>query len=526
VKDVELPASLRVLLTSRVDRVPELEKDVLRAASVVGHVIPTDLIELMVPMEADELHDALERLHDRGFLIRSDGAADGSSYDFRHAMTREAVYSDMLVRDRKELHGRVMTAIEQRYEDRISQHIENLAEHAIRAEAWQKAADYCRRSAKKTTFRNSNNEAVRFLEQALDALSRSPDDAASRAALVDVRLEMRFPLFKLGRTSEVADQLGRAEKLAVQLSDHRRLALLYTYESHIRWLFGQSDAALAAARRAEDAASAIDDRALRARARFQEGLVLMTRGDYPAAIDAIAGVLQHATAEYEAGSYPDAALAVTAQCYLSRIHAELGRFEQAQRYLDASLELANKIDNAFSSQFVAIAAGYLSLCRGEAGAAIASFEQARDIAIAADARLMVPVPTGFLGMAYAATGRTKDAIESLKHAVSDADAMNHRAGQPARLAALARAYLAEGELGAAVSNAAAAANMARVQVEPNGEAAALRVLGETWLAQTPPDRDAARRSFERARRIAEEHRLAPLANDCRQRLVQLDDCVV
>jgi tetratricopeptide (TPR) repeat protein len=525
VSDIELPVTLRALLTSRVDRLPEIEKGVLQAASVVGPVVPTELVGLIVTIAPDRLRSALQRLHEGGFLTPSETATDGSSYDFRHALTREAVYADMLIRSRRDLHARVLTAIEQHYQDRIAEHVEALAEHAIHAENWQKAADYCRQSARKATFRNSNGEAVRFLEQALGALARLPDGGETRGAQIDVHLEMRFPLFKLGRTDEVAQHLGSAAPLASTLQDHRRLALLHTYESHIRWLFGESDAALDAAREAIAAAGAIPDRALEARARFQEGLIWMTRGAYPRAIEAIAGVLDYAEVEYKAGSYPDAAIAVTAQTYLSRIDAELGKFDSAQHHLDAAHALAEEIDNTFSRLFVATADGFLCLCRGDAEAAIPLFERARGIAVAADSRLMIPVPTGFLGMAYAAVGRTEDALHRLNDAIADADSMDHRAGQPIRLAALARACLASGDIAAARRHAKAAAQMARVQIEPNGEAAALRAMGEAWLAGTDADVDAARQSIAEALRIADAHGLSPLAGECRALMSRIESSV-
>jgi class 3 adenylate cyclase/tetratricopeptide (TPR) repeat protein len=526
VTDIELPVTLRALLTSRIDRLAELEKDVLQAASVVGHVVPTELLELIVSIAPVRLRDALQRLHAGGFLRPSGSNADGSSYDFRHALTREAVYADMLISSRRELHATVLTAIEQHYHDRIAEHVESLTEHAIRAEAWEKAADYCRQSARKATFHNSNGEAVRFLEQALSALSRCPDGSENRGAQIDVRLELRFPLFKLGRTDEVAQHLSSAAPLALALQDPRRLALLRTYESHIRWLFGESDEALAAARAAVEAAAAVPDRALEARARFQEGLVWMTRGEYSRAIDAIGGVLAYAqVGNNKAGSYPDAALAVTAQCYLSRINAEMGVFGAAQRHLNAARELSEGIDDTFSRLFVATAAGYLCLCRGEADAAIPLFERARGIAVAADSRLMIPVPTGFLGMAYAAVGRTEEALRRLNDAVADADAMHHHAGQPTRLAALARACLAAGQVDAARTHAKAAADMARAQIERNGEAAALRVMGEASLVGSQTDPAAARQWITEALRIADAHGLMPLAGECRQLMASLDSYV-
>jgi tetratricopeptide (TPR) repeat protein len=233
-------------------------------------------------------------------------------------------------------------------------------------------------------------------------------------------------------------------------------------------------------------------------------------------------VLDYAEVEYKAGSYPDAAIAVTAQSYLSRIDAELGNFDAAQHHLDAAHALSEEIDNTFSRLFVATAAGFLCLCRGDAATAIPLFERARGIAVVADARLMIPVPTGFLGMAYAAVGRTEEALRRLNDAIADADAMNHRAGQPIRLAALARACLAAGDVAAAHSHAKAAAEMARVQIEPNGEAAALRAMGEAWLAGTDADGAAARRSIAQALRIADEHGLTPLADECRALLSRIE----
>ena len=71
-------------------------------------------------------------------------------------------------------------AIETLHPDRLGEHVERLAQHALRGEVWPKAVAYLRQAAAKAVARSANREAVSCLEQALGVLrasAREPRDA-------------------------------------------------------------------------------------------------------------------------------------------------------------------------------------------------------------------------------------------------------------------------------------------------------------------------------------------------------------
>jgi hypothetical protein len=64
--------------------------------------------------------------------------------------------------------------IERLYPDRLSEHVERLADHAFRGEVWDKAVTYLRQAGAKALARSTNREAAVFLEQALVAIPNLP----------------------------------------------------------------------------------------------------------------------------------------------------------------------------------------------------------------------------------------------------------------------------------------------------------------------------------------------------------------
>jgi predicted ATPase/class 3 adenylate cyclase len=514
---IELPVTLRALISTRVDRLPPVEKEILQAASVIGQQVPQDILASIVQHDAASLDQALRGLAAGQFLILRTPEPD-VEYEFRHALKREAVYQSILLRQRRKMHGNVVAAIERLHRHRIGEYSESLAEHAQRAEDWSRAVSYLRQSANKATARNSNRAAVNFLSKALGAAEALPDGPTKTPALVDILLQHRYPLFKLGELAQVSRILARAADLVRALDDPARLSLLHAYRSHILWVGGESLLALQEARASAEAARRIPDEGLVVRARFQEGMVLAYRGEYSAGIAALSEMLKHIMSGFGAGAYPDASMATTAQSYLARAHAEIGDFERSRHYVDAALELADKIENAFNQAFAALSAGFLHLSLGDAQAAIEWLERAREKAIESETQYLVPLPSGFLGMAYVTAGQADRAIAVLEDVIRQADAIGFRAGQPYRLAALGRAYLANGRPDDAFLAATEALAMARMHGEIFGEATALCVLAETAQASSAEKSPEAREYLSRALELARTHGLAPLERQCARAL--------
>src|SRR5262249_24086536 len=147
-------------------------------------------------------------------------------YTFKHALTHEVAYGSVLQERRRDLHARLVEAIETLHPDRLGEQVERLAQLALRGEMWAKAVADLRQAAAQAVARSANREAVPWLEQALDALSHLPESAETRELAIDLRLDLQVPLNNLGEIERLLDYLHEAEPLAEALGDLRRTALV------------------------------------------------------------------------------------------------------------------------------------------------------------------------------------------------------------------------------------------------------------------------------------------------------------
>jgi DNA-binding NarL/FixJ family response regulator len=101
--DGALPSGLAELLLSRVERVSDAAQQVLRAAAVAGRRVDDDLVRAASGLPEAEYLEAVREAVAHQLLV-PDGA-DG--YAFRHALLREAIYTDLLPGERTRLHSRL-----------------------------------------------------------------------------------------------------------------------------------------------------------------------------------------------------------------------------------------------------------------------------------------------------------------------------------------------------------------------------------------------------------------------------------
>jgi DNA-binding CsgD family transcriptional regulator len=104
----DLPPSLRDVLLSRVDALSADARRLLRTASVAGRTVPERLLAEVSGLAEPELFAALREAVE-SHLLQVDSRGNG--YAFRHALTRDAVYEDMLPGERVRLHAAYGTAL-------------------------------------------------------------------------------------------------------------------------------------------------------------------------------------------------------------------------------------------------------------------------------------------------------------------------------------------------------------------------------------------------------------------------------
>jgi ATP/maltotriose-dependent transcriptional regulator MalT len=98
----ELPPSLRDVLLARTERVSDTAQRVLRLASVAGVRVDDRLLAAVAGRREDELYAGLREAVDHHLLTVDES---GAGYAFRHALTRDAVYHDILPGERARLHA-------------------------------------------------------------------------------------------------------------------------------------------------------------------------------------------------------------------------------------------------------------------------------------------------------------------------------------------------------------------------------------------------------------------------------------
>ena len=523
VEVLRVPDSLRGLLDARVDRLGDVDKDVLQAAAVVGTSVPEDLLRTVVRLEPAALRPALERLFAAGFLVEAGTAEGGGTprYAFRHGLIRDAAYNGILLRNRVRMHQAVLDALEQRAGGEADADL--LADHAMQAEAWPKAVIYARTAAARARDRYANPESARYYKQALAAASHTQDQAERERTVLGLHIDIREPLFRLGHVHALRPHLDEAVSLADRHNDPGQLGHSHALRSHVLWLAGRPDEAEAAAAEVRRIAHSQRDAALAVRAQFQSALVHLSASRIPEIVAALQEVLDHlGHPPPQRGRYGlDAALAITALCYLARAQTAAGAFAAARQAVATAREYASAAASQQSWIYVHTAAGVLLTAEGHPHRAAHELEQAVDACTQADMRLLRPVACGFHALALIESRQAAKGTALAQESVTEAEQMGFLALHPLRLGILAQGNLVLNRLDEAETAARLGRDLARTIKEPGAEAYAAGLLGE--IARRRGDEASAIALLGAGQRQAEALGLHPLAACLRQRIEDPDN---
>src|SRR3984957_13443702 len=164
-----LPSGLAALLMSRVERVSDAAQQVLRAASVAGRRSGDNLVRAASGLP-DAAYDEAVREAVANQLLVPDGA-DG--YAFRHALLREAVYSDLLPGERTRLHGQPAAPL-----SGVPGAAAELAHHSLASHDVPGAFAASIRAGNEARRLGAPTEAHRHYDRALSLWDRVDDPAA------------------------------------------------------------------------------------------------------------------------------------------------------------------------------------------------------------------------------------------------------------------------------------------------------------------------------------------------------------
>lgn len=165
---LQLPETLRDLVLGRLERLRPTTVGTLAAASVIGARFGYEALRRVRAIDEVELTNDLRQAVDEQLVVE-EREGTGSVFAFRHALTREVIYDDLLLPERQRLHLLVAAALV------ADEH----APPAIVAEHWsaggdrRKAAQAYEAAGNAALAVNAPAEAVAHFEAAIMASGRA-----------------------------------------------------------------------------------------------------------------------------------------------------------------------------------------------------------------------------------------------------------------------------------------------------------------------------------------------------------------
>ncbi len=515
VEALQVPATVQTILAARIDRLPPEEKQLLQAASVIGKNVPHALLAAIADQPEEALRRGLAHLQEAEFLYETQLFPD-LEHTFKHALTHEVTYEGLLQDRRRQLHTQIVAAIERLYAERLSEHVERLAHHALRGQLWDKAVRYSRQAGTRALDRSAAREALAHFDQARAALRELPESRERTEQLIDLCFEQRNALVPLGEFARVGEVLNEARALAEGLGDQRRLGWALGYLAFLYSNLGESGRGIEAGESACAIAEAVGDLGLRVGATYYLGLALWFAGDLRRAADALraAIALVKGAPLGERFGLPGGGLpAALARFVLAWVLAELGEFAEAVAAGEEGLRIAQAAGHPFSEVWARWGLGYAHLRHGDFAAATRVLEQGLALCRGMEIRFALPFVAASLGSAYLWSGRATDAVPLQEEAVEAMTAMRILGFRSPLITFLAEAYLVLGRVAEAREQAEQAVALARAHQERGFEAWGLKLLGDVH-AHEPAEAEQAGDRYRQALALATELGMRPLVAHC------------
>ena len=163
--ELHVPRSIQDAVQQRTDQLSDSARRVLTLAAVAGRRYDFSLLQELTQHDEQYLLQLIKELIAAQLVVEE----SAEKFAFRHALTRQAIYADLLVRERKALHRRIADTLERLYASVLDAHLADLAYHFFEAGAWEKALEYGQRAGEQAQAMFAQHAAIEQVTRALDA---------------------------------------------------------------------------------------------------------------------------------------------------------------------------------------------------------------------------------------------------------------------------------------------------------------------------------------------------------------------
>ncbi|HJU12475.1 MAG TPA: adenylate/guanylate cyclase domain-containing protein [Candidatus Binataceae bacterium] len=474
----EIPVTLHDSLMARLDRLGPA-KEIMQLAAVIGSEFSYRLLHAVHPVADEDLRHDLRRLTDAELLYVR-GIPPDATYQFKHALIRDAAYDALLKSRRRDLHRVVARTISEHFASLREAHPEVLARHWTEAGEAELAITEWSRAGKTVQARHAFNEARENYEQALALVDLLPESPERDLRELEIRqsIVQLLHLTKGYSAPDSIDATRRAVTLAQKSGNLRQLLNLLIAK-------GVNALSLGDLAAAGDLADQAMELALRdgasssffGRMRSLQMMVCYYRGD-------LAGVERHFTAGlkfFEDPSFRQVPGAGAITFGFASWNAwTLGRADSAREREAKMMAIANK-DSPFEMAFLRFLVARMRIWAREYDEAESS--AAGGVELSEEHRFpwLAALSRAALGHAMAKLGRASEGVTLIRQGMAGLVDTGSRFGVTNVIASLAEAYTCNGAVGDALEAAEKAlqANPEEVVFRP----CILQLRGELRLKQ-------------------------------------------
>ncbi|HSD82709.1 MAG TPA: AAA family ATPase [Anaerolineae bacterium] len=264
-----LPPTVQAVITTRLAQLSAEARELMELAATVGREFTFEILQRAGSLDEKHLVRGLDELWQR-CIVREIGT---SAYDFSHGKLREVAYAGLSSAHRRLLHRRVAEALVALHANDVDSISAQAAAHYQQAGLAEQAVAYYRRAAHASQRVYANQEALTYLNRALELIS--PDSYTERYDL----LLVRNAIYDVQGVRDAQQQdLIELHRLAQVLGDKSRQAEVCLHEARYAESVSDYDAAIKAAQLAIRLAQAANDIHREAAGYLQWGRALWQHG--------------------------------------------------------------------------------------------------------------------------------------------------------------------------------------------------------------------------------------------------------
>lgn len=192
IKTDDLPETVESVIESRISRISDELKDVLRCGSVEGEEFTAEILAQVKKVDEFKLLEDLDvELRKRYRLITDDGVLFVSDktisrFQFSHTLFHTHVYKEIGEARKVKLHLAVAVCLEELYKDEIDSIAPQLARHYEVARQWQNAAKYAAIAARQDFRQYAYENAITLSQKGLAFIEKSQN----KSDLISLKAEL------------------------------------------------------------------------------------------------------------------------------------------------------------------------------------------------------------------------------------------------------------------------------------------------------------------------------------------------